>query len=119
MARIWTNAESDELIRLIALGLTSRQIAKKMHRSIDSIKSHRRRLGEAQRLTPRVHGDTLCWKCRHSSGKYGFCSWFVYGHETPVSGWDALPSFLRQNGEATRRSYLVRACPQFEQEERA
>lgn len=113
--RPWTDEEDDRLRTLSQTKMSNAQIAKRLNRTKAAVESRKTTLG----ISARQKGETLCWRCKHSSGKHGFCSWFVYGKYEPVEGWDAEKRYILTHGELTNESYLVRRCPQFEKEVRA
>ena len=51
---------------------------------------------------------TLCWRCENACAK---CSWSK--DFTPVEGWVAIPTKIRESHEGTIDSYIVLKCPQF------
>ena len=85
-------------------------------------RAHTLQLAEARRKrNPNAQNthETLCWSCKHSTGKYGFCSWFIYRNWVAIEGWDADQTYLASNTPENRNSYNVRSCPRYEKEERA
>lgn len=52
---------------------------------------------------------TLCWKCSRACGK---CSWSK--NFTPVEGWRAKPTQVRESHAGTIESYIVYDCPLFD-----
>lgn len=110
--RLWTEEDDEKLRELAQTSMTSAQIAKKLGRSKAAVNVRKNVLG----LSERPQGETLCWRCQHSTGK-NMCSWaqrFV-----PVQGWDAQPTLLASSQGKMQDSFHVRKCPQFEKEERA
>lgn len=56
---------------------------------------------------------TLCWHCEWATGKDGHCPWAR--SLTPVPGWEAIKSKLRQSEGQYADSYIVKDCPLFEE----
>lgn len=52
---------------------------------------------------------TLCWRCGNACAK---CSWSK--DFTPVEGWVAIPTKVKDSHEGTIDSFLVLKCPQFD-----
>ena len=57
--------------------------------------------------------QTLCWRCNKACG---YCSWSEHKNHTPVPGWTAIQTNLRMNGGVYAESYIVIACPEFEED---
>lgn len=56
---------------------------------------------------------TICWDCKKATGR---CSWSE--KLEPVKGWNAEPTVRHEFHEREMRSFLVRACPEFEADAR-
>ena len=54
---------------------------------------------------------TLCWHCEWATGKEGKCPWVR--SFTPVPGWTAKKTYLRQSEGQFTESYIVKDCPLF------
>ena len=52
---------------------------------------------------------TLCWKCSRACGR---CSWSK--NFTPVEGWVAVKTKVRESHEGAIDSYVVLKCPLFD-----
>lgn len=144
MTNAWNKDDTELIVAWRVLGMSYDDIAAKIGRSRQSVKNRisyvqcrHRRAGETQYVTDeeaqiiasvgannrrdgqeRQNGkkDTICWSCKHSAGR-SMCSWARTFN--PVDGWDAQPTTLASSTGKMRNSYNVRACPQFEKEERA
>ena len=57
--------------------------------------------------------QTLCWKCNKACGD---CSWSEHKNNTPVPGWTAIPTKVKLNNNELGDSYIVIACPEFEED---
>lgn len=142
----WSKEDTELIVAWHVLGMSYDEIASQIGRSRQSVKNRisyvqcrHRRAGETQYVTDeesqiiasvgatnrrdgqeRQNGkkDTLCWQCKHSTGKYGFCAWFIYRNWVAVEGWDADQTYLASNTPENRNSYNVRRCPQFDKEVR-
>lgn len=57
--------------------------------------------------------ESLCWRCRKSGASA--CSWDI--NFTPVDGWTATPTKIRNRDNGYVESFLVHQCPLFQQEE--
>ena len=57
---------------------------------------------------------TLCWKCANACGD---CSWSDHWEHSPVEGWKAVPTEMRNDGRVAV-SYIVTECPEFRPEDR-
>ena len=56
---------------------------------------------------------TLCWHCEWATGKEGKCPWVR--SFTPVPGWTAKQTYLRQTEGQFTESYIVKDCPLFKE----
>lgn len=56
---------------------------------------------------------TLCWHCKWATGKDGHCPWA--SHLVPVEGWEAKKVKLKVSMAGYTDSYIVKACPLFEE----
>ena len=52
---------------------------------------------------------TLCWQCQKACGR---CSW-SNGTFTPVQGWEAKPTTIKNRVKGDISSFLVKSCPEF------
>jgi len=57
---------------------------------------------------------TLCWKCKNACGD---CSWSDHWEHSPVPGWNAAPTVMKNDGRVDV-SYIVIECPEFYPEDR-
>lgn len=120
--RYWTQAEDQRLLRLYHDGLTLSEIGRRLKRSAVSVDGRLYRLGVIRyrpggpkRKPPPADGGTLCWACARAAGPR-MCCWAL--EFTPVPGWEAERTLIKTGGEDTRQlapSYLVRACPLYEE----
>ena len=110
--RLWTEEDDAKLRELAQTSMTSAQIAKKLGRSKAAVNVRKNVLG----LSVRPQGETLCWRCKHSTGM-SMCSWARFF--VPVKGWDAKPTRIASSKGNMRDSYHVWYCPEYEEEERA
>lgn len=54
---------------------------------------------------------TLCWRCKNAAG---FCSWSDKSF-TPVDGWTAIPTKIKNGRNDYMDSFEVIECPLFEE----
>ena len=54
--------------------------------------------------------DTLCWTCVNACGG---CSWSNHWEHSPVPGWKATRTRIRNTNTDDDGSYLVEECPEY------
>ena len=52
--------------------------------------------------------ETLCWECENATGG---CSWSNHWEHSPVPGWTAVETKIRNNNTGNGSSYIVIDCP--------
>lgn len=72
---------------------------------------NRKSYTKKQRDEEKYNTGTLCWKCKKATG---FCSWS--DNFTPVDGWTAIPTLIKNAHSNYMKSYKVIECPEFERD---
>lgn len=114
MNRLWTEEEIDLIIEYADKGYSSEYIARLIDRSVEAVRCKRRRLdkgvcqikhGYEGAMKMFLRDKSLCWLCKKASTKR--C-------RKPVEGFRATPIIV---GDTNRISYIVRSCPQYDEED--
>lgn len=63
---------------------------------------------ERKRRNNYSKSEQLCWSCKNACGG---CPWSK--NLTPVEGWIAEPTVIRDSGKPAMHSYKITYCPKY------